>query len=71
MTDKPKSLGPGLEIKTLRGGSSVSYLVFRTGDGAFHVFREVEPREAARDCGAKTDTDGRDGWETFWQKLQK
>jgi hypothetical protein len=68
--DEPRSLGAGLEIKTLRGRSGVSYLVFRAGEENFHVFREVDSEEAARDCGAKPSADGRDPWKALWEKFR-
>jgi hypothetical protein len=71
MTDAPKSLGPGLEIKTFRGRSGVCYLVFRTHDGTFHVFQDVDPQEACRDCAQETETDDRQGWEILWQRLRE
>jgi hypothetical protein len=68
MMDAPKGLGPGLEIKTFRGRSGVWYLVFRTRDGTFHVFREVDPRAAARDCGSEAETEDHNAWESLWRK---
>ncbi len=47
---KPKKSGYGLEFKAFEGEKS-TYIVFRTPDGAFHVFSEIEATQAARDCG--------------------
>lgn len=65
---KPKKKGYGLEIKTFIGESEQSYLVMRTPDGSFHVFVEVEAKEAARDCGSRKEANTRQMWETLWSK---
>ncbi len=66
MTIKPKKSGLGLDIKTFAGSSGTNYIVFRTKQGAFHVFSEVEAKEAANDCGAKSKGNSRDKWKELW-----
>jgi hypothetical protein len=66
VTNKPKKIGPGLEIKTVRGMSGRSYLVFRTRDGHFHVFNEVSAEESAVDCGAKRKGSVEQMWARIW-----
>ncbi len=64
---KPKKKGLGLEMATFQGKSGTNYLVFRTQRGSFHVFGEVNPRQAARDCGAKTRLrTTRQVWKRLW-----
>ena len=63
---KPKKQGLGLEMKTFTGKDGKSYLVFRTSAGAFHVFGEVEAKEAARQCGATTELNTRGMWASVW-----
>jgi hypothetical protein len=41
-------------------------LVLLTKRGAFHVFQEVEAKEAARDCGAKGSGNTRQLWQDIW-----
>jgi len=67
MTLKPKKKGLGLEMKTFDGQDGNSYLVFRTRNGAFHAFIEVEAKEAARQCGATREGNSRQMWESLWQ----
>ena len=42
-----KRKGTGLEMRTRIGQSGCTYLIFRTGPGSYHVFAEVEAKEAA------------------------
>jgi hypothetical protein len=65
---KKKKKGYGLEIKTFRGNDGASYLVFRTREGAFNVFVEVEAKEAARQCGATREATPRQMWGDIWAK---
>lgn len=67
MAIKPKKQGLGLEMKTFKGKGGRSYLVFRTKQGAFHVFLEVEAKDAARDCGTKTKGNTRTMWKGLWK----
>lgn len=41
----------GLKVFTGRDGNR--YLIFRTLEGSFHTFVEVEAKQAARECGAE------------------
>lgn len=64
-TIKPKRKGLSMEARTFAGKSGYTYLVFRTLDGGFHVFVEIEAKDAAKDCGA-TGTNTRDYWKKIW-----
>jgi hypothetical protein len=66
VTEKPKKIGLGLEIKTFRGKSGRAYLVFRTQEGAFHVFTEVSTEESAVDCGAEKNRSVDERWKSIW-----
>lgn len=65
---KAKKRGLGLQIRTFKGQSGHTYLVFRTQKGSFHVFREIEAKEAARDCGAKPKGNVRQMWNRLWKE---
>ena len=54
MTITKKKRGYGLEVKTI-GGKSGTYLFFRTKNGDYHAFLEVEAKDAARECGAQSE----------------
>jgi hypothetical protein len=64
---KPKRHNFGIEMKIVEGKSGDSYLVFRTREGAFHVFREVEAKDAAVDCGAMNKGNTRSMWKAVWE----
>ena len=49
---KEKREGTQLGFKVFEGTDGNRYLVFRSLDGSFHVFTEVEAKEAAKQCGA-------------------
>lgn len=70
MKDSPKQIGSGLEVNTLRGESGEVYLVFRSKEGHFHIFREVDGEEAANDCGAEVRPPGGRTWESIWHRLK-
>ncbi|ROO31193.1 hypothetical protein [Salinisphaera japonica] len=65
---KEKREGFGLEMKTFDGADGNSYLVFRTRNGSFHAFMEVEAKEAARQCGADGDKNTRGLWAELWRE---
>jgi hypothetical protein len=69
MAVKRKKRGFGLEMKTFPGRDG-NYLVFRTSGGSFHVFMEVEAKEAARQCGAETEANTRRMWASIWDRRQ-
>jgi len=71
MAIKAKRRGRGFQIRTFTGNSGVAYVVFRTPDGAFHVFQEVEAKNAATDCGARSGANTRQMWTTLWQKADQ
>lgn len=64
---KRKKTGLGLEAKTFRGKDENSYLVFRSLDGSYHAFVEVEAKQAARECGATKGLNTRKMWESLWE----
>ena len=55
-----------LAFKTFLGSDGTRYLVFRSLDGSFHVFTEVEAKQAARECGAAELANTRQMWESLW-----
>jgi predicted RNase H-like nuclease len=63
----PKRSHVTLETRTFSGASGITYLVFRTAGGSFHVFTEVEAKEAARDCGARVEANTREMWKQVWE----
>jgi hypothetical protein len=62
-----KREGTGLEIRTRTGRSGCTYVILRTGKGSYHVFAEVEAKEAAIDCGTPSDGDTRSQWKALWE----
>ena len=68
MAVKQKKRGFGLEMKTFSGKDGNAYLVFRTSGGSFHVFMEVEAKEAAGQCGAKAEANTRRMWASLWDR---
>jgi hypothetical protein len=67
MAVKKKRGGFALEMKTFDGQDGNSSLVFRTGTGSFHVFMEVEAKEAARQCGSTAEKNTRGMWSDIWR----
>jgi hypothetical protein len=65
---KDKREGAGLQFKTFVGSDGTHYLVFRSLEGSFHVFAEVEAKQAARECGAAELANTRQMWESLWEK---
>jgi hypothetical protein len=68
MALKRKRDGLGLDMRTFRSKEGSSYLVFRTAKGSYHAFREVEAKEASRECGASTEGTTRQMWASLWDK---
>jgi hypothetical protein len=68
MQIKVKKRGLGLEMRTFEGRDGRMYLVFRTARGAYHVFTEVEAKEAARQCGATNEAKMNQMWNEIWQR---
>jgi hypothetical protein len=67
-TFKTKKKSYGLEVKTFPGGKG-NYLVIVAGKSEYHVFVEVEAKEAATDCGCKLDpskSTTRQMWKELW-----
>ena len=67
MSVKAKRRGLDIDMRTFSGKSGNTYLVFRTKEGSFHIFQEVEAKEAARDCGASVEANTRDMWNEVWK----
>jgi hypothetical protein len=66
MSLKPKRRERALEVRTFDGEDGAAYVVFRTAGGAFHTFREVEAKEAARECGGPSTGTTRQRWNKIW-----
>jgi hypothetical protein len=71
MPMKAKKRGLGLEMRTFEGRDGRSYLVFRTARGAYHVFAEVEAKEAAEQCGASRAGNTHRMWDEVWQSQSR
>jgi hypothetical protein len=67
---KGKKRGFSLETKTFEGKKGEMYLVFRTLDGSYHAFAEVEAKQAARECGAMEGPNTRKMWQRLWDTQQ-
>jgi hypothetical protein len=65
---KDKREGSELGFKTFSGRDGTRYLVFRSLEGSFHVFAEVEAKQAARECGAAELANTRQMWESLWNQ---
>ena len=65
---KVKREGTELAFKSFVGSDGTPYLVFRSLEGSFHVFAEVEAKQAARECGAAELANTRLMWESLWEK---
>jgi hypothetical protein len=66
MVVKPKKKGRRLEMRMFAGRDGRSRLVFRTRNGVFHVFMEVEAKEAARKWGATREGNSRQMQQSVW-----
>jgi hypothetical protein len=67
MPTKEKRQGLGLDIRTFQGKDGATYIAFKTTSGAYHVFKEVEAKEAARQCGASLEANTRQMWGALWK----
>jgi hypothetical protein len=65
---KEKMANTELGLKIFDGKDGNRYLVFRTLDGSFHTFVEVEAKQAARECGAQELVNTREMWKSLWDK---
>ena len=63
---KPKRDGSEIGMRIFAAADDRRFLVFRSLEGSFHVFTEVEAKEAARACGAPDDGNTRTMWEYLW-----
>lgn len=66
---KEKRAGTELGMKVFNGEDGKQYLVFRSGR-KYHVFVEVEAKEAARQCGAKEKPKGPAMWDGLWENAK-
>jgi hypothetical protein len=66
MPTKEKRKGFGLEIRSRTGKDGVTYIFFKTTKGAYHAFKEVEAKEAARQYGAKKEGHTREMCNEIW-----
>ena len=64
---KDKREGMALAFKTFIATDGTRYLVFKSLEGSFHVFAEVEAKQAARDCGSAELANTRQMWESLWE----
>ena len=62
---RPKKKRFRVETKAFDGSSGTSYVVYRTPQGTFHVFMEVEAAPAAEDCGAPKKGGARTKWQAI------
>lgn len=62
-----KRSGFGLELKTIKGKKG-TYIFFRAKNGGYHTFLEVVAKDAARDCGAKSEGNTRQMRKEVWDK---
>jgi hypothetical protein len=69
-TFKAKRSGTGLDMRSFTGESGAAYMVFRTQKNAYHVFVEVEAKEAARDCGGPESGTTPQMWDEIWKKSE-
>ena len=67
-TIKENIQGTGLEMKVYRGRDNNSYLIFKTQQGSYHAFMEVEAKQAARECGSSQEAHTRTMWKAIWNK---
>jgi hypothetical protein len=65
---RPKKTRFRVETRAFEGSSGTSYVVYRTPQGAFHVFMEVEAEPAADDCGAPKKGRARTKWQAIWDR---
>ena len=63
---KTKREGTALAFKNFTAQDGTRYLVFKSLEGSFHVFAEVEAKQAALDCGADELANTRQMWESLW-----
>lgn len=71
MAMKEKKRGLGLEMRNFEGDDGTKYLVFRTAKGSYHVFAEVEAKQAARKCGATIKGNTRQMWKEVWAQADE
>jgi hypothetical protein len=70
MPTKEKRRGFGLAIRSFHGKDGHHYIVFKTTKGSFHTFKEVEVKEAARQCGVTVQGTTRQMWGRLWRSAE-
>jgi hypothetical protein len=60
--------GTSLAFKTFVAADGTRFLDFRSLEGSFHIFAEMEAKLAARDCGAEEFGNTRQMWDSLWEK---
>ena len=68
MTTTLKRRGLNLEAKSFVGKDGRSYIVFKSTQGSYHAFVEIEAKQAARQCGATAEKNTREMWKSVWKK---
>jgi hypothetical protein len=61
--------GDGWDARIFRRDDGRCYLVVRRPDGGYNVFREVEAKEAAKNCGATAESDASLNTRQFWGQI--
>jgi hypothetical protein len=56
-------------MRTFEGKDGSTYLVFRTPKGAYHVFREVNARDAAREAFSQPNRTTVQMWNNVWSSM--
>ncbi|MFN0019676.1 MAG: hypothetical protein ACKVP0_15570 [Pirellulaceae bacterium] len=64
-----KKDGAELGLKIFAGRDGNQYLVFRSLDGSFHSFVEVEAKQAARECGSEELANTRLMRASLWDRM--
>lgn len=60
-----------LEVKTCQDESGENYMAVWNHNDEFHVFSEVQGKEAAKDCGAPREEHSQFGWKQIWDRSQR
>ncbi len=62
---KDKREGRERAFKAFVGSDGTRHVSFRSTEGSFYVFAEVEGMQAARECGASALANARQMWESL------
>jgi hypothetical protein len=66
LKDKREGSDIGFKGFMFIGTDGAGYLAFRSLDGSFHAFAEVEAKQLAGECGAAELANTRQMWESIW-----